>query len=84
LSIQFLTTLPHYFCIGNLGRHGDSPAEANHSSFSKRIGAKIVAAAEPAEAVAVMMTHQDGIAKKQNNEIVTYHLSAKATAAKVL
>jgi hypothetical protein len=83
LSIQFLKTLPHYFCIGNLGRHGDSPAEANHSSFSKRIGAQIVAA-EPAEAVAVMMTHQDDIAKKRNNEIVTYHLSAKATAAKML
>jgi hypothetical protein len=54
-----------------------------HSSFSKRIGAKIVAA-EPAEAVAVMMTCQDDIAKKRNNEIVTYHLSAKATAAKML
>jgi hypothetical protein len=31
-----------------------------------------------------MMTRQDDIAKKRNNKIVTYHLSAKATATKML
>jgi hypothetical protein len=31
-----------------------------------------------------MMTHQDDIAKKRNNEIVTYNLSAKAAASKML
>jgi hypothetical protein len=50
--------IPHnsspLLCIGNLGRHGDSPGKANHSSFSKRIGAKIVAA-EPVEVVAVSL-----------------------------
>jgi hypothetical protein len=56
----------------------------NHSSFSQRIGAKIVAA-EPVEAFACMMTCQDDVAKKRNNEfIITYHLSAKATDAKML
>lgn len=84
LSIQFLTTLSHDFCIGNLGCHGDITAEASHSSFSKKIGAKIVAD-EPTEAVTLMMrTWQDDIAKKGNNEIGTYHLSAKATAVKML
>jgi hypothetical protein len=31
-----------------------------------------------------MMTHPDDIAKKRYNEIVTYHLYAEATAAKML
>jgi hypothetical protein len=63
---------------GNLGRHGDSPSEANHSSYCARIGP--ASSVEPAVAVKDMIERQIDINAEKNSTISQYHLQCKTDA----
>jgi hypothetical protein len=67
---------------GNLGRQGDSPAEANHASFCARIGP--TSSVEPAEALKNMIERQNAMYRERNKEIISYHLKCTAEASVVL
>jgi hypothetical protein len=64
----------------NLGREGSSAAEANHSSYVKRIGASSVE--EPAVMVKDCMKRHGDMCKERQEELVNYRAKCIGTANK--
>lgn len=56
---------------GNLKRRGDSPAEANHASFVRRIGPG--SSEEPATAIVHMLERMEDMAAEQDHKLSLYN-----------
>jgi hypothetical protein len=74
---HWLSRISLTYYSGNLYRHGDSPAEANHSSYVIRIGKQ--SAVEPAEAIKHMIGRQIDIIKERLAKVAKHVLTVLAT-----
>ncbi len=62
---------------GNYGRHGSSPAEANHGSYIQMIGP--VSVDDPEQEIRKMLDRHAEICRQRKTEIARYHLDCVST-----
>ncbi|KAG7373486.1 hypothetical protein IV203_034210 [Nitzschia inconspicua] len=74
-AMHLVSTYP-----GNSERHGNAPAEANHSSILRRIGSEVV---HPANLVGKLFQRHCEISHERNMKLAQYNAQALGSALKV-